>query len=74
MPLDFILGILKQIVDAFPTKAVEVGFGDYNGNDKPDIVVRLILNSGKPIVLGPVDVPFSDVGKVFDAVKGLLPG
>ena len=67
-----VIKLAETMIDALPCKAVEVGFGDYNGNETPDVIVRLILNSGKPIELGPIDVPVADLGDLISKTLGLL--
>ena len=72
MNLQVILAVLKNLIDALPTKAVEVGFGDYNNNQTPDVIVRVVLDSGNVIPLGPFDLPFADLGSLVEGATELL--
>jgi len=72
MNVQIILAILKNLIEVVPTKAVEVGFGDYNNNGTPDVLVRVILDDGKIIPLGPFDLPFADLGALVEGAVKLL--
>lgn len=72
MNLQVILAVIKNLIDALPTKAVEVGFGDYNDNGTPDVVVRVVLDSGSVIPLGPFDLPFADLSGLVEGAAELL--
>lgn len=72
MNLSLILSILENLVEALPTKAVEVGFGDYNDNGTPDVIVKIVLDNGSVIPLGPFDLPFADLGGLVKGAADLL--
>ena len=72
LSIEAAIKIAESLIDALPTQAVEVGFGDYNKNGTPDVLLRVVLDSGKPIEFGPIDVPVADLGGLLAKAAGLL--
>ena len=70
--LEQVLALAGEIVKLQPVKAVEVGFGDYNGNGAPDVRAKILLKDGGELVFGPLDVAPEAFGDLLDGLRGLI--
>ena len=70
--LERFFALTSEIVKLQPVKAVEVGFGDYNGNGAPDVRAKILLRDGGELVFGPLDVAPEAVGDLLDGLRGLI--
>lgn len=72
LSLEDAVKFVETLISVFPVAGFKVGFGDFNENGVPDVILEVFLNAGMPPLSFVIDVPALDLGDAIKAIAGIV--